>query len=110
MGCKGTDGTDNMEKDGAGQRDRHGQQGTGGHGRQGDGRARGKGTDADNRGGGMETGGKSRPRHRKQKARSAEAERVVGTVGSPTPGGRSGGTERQPFLIEAISWAGVACR
>lgn len=28
----------------------------------------------------------------------------------PTPGGRSGGTERQPFLIEAISWAGVACR
>lgn len=58
----------------------------------------------------METGGKSKPLHRKQKARSAEAERVVGTVGSPTPGGRSGGTERQPFLIEAISWAGVACR
>ena len=58
----------------------------------------------------METGGKSKPLHRKQKARSAEAERVIGTVGSPTPGGRSGGTERQPFLIEAISWAGVACR
>lgn len=58
----------------------------------------------------METGGKSKPLHRKQKARSAEAERVIGTVGSPTPGGRSDGTERQPFLIEAISWAGVACR
>ena len=94
-----------------------------------DGRARSKGTDgadskgsggADNMGTGadntrpvadnMETGGKSKPRHRKRKTRSAEAERVVGTVGSPTPGGRSGGTERQPFLIEAISWAGVACR
>ena len=58
----------------------------------------------------MGTGGVSKPRHRKRKTRSAEAERVVGTVGSPTPGGRSGGTERQPFLIEAISWAGVACR
>lgn len=97
--------------------------------RQRDGRARGKGTDgadskgsggADNMGTGadntrpvadnMGTGGVSKPLHRKQKARSAEAERVIGTVGSPTPGGRSGGTERQPFLIEAISWAGVACR
>lgn len=87
-----------------------------------DGRARSKGTDgadskgsggADNMGTGAdnrETGGKSKPRHRKRKTRSAEAERVIGTVGSPTPGGRSGGTERQPFLIEAISWAGVACR
>lgn len=87
-----------------------------------DGRARSKGTDgadskgsggADNMGTGadnMGTGGVSKPRHRKRKTRSAEAERVVGTVGSPTPGGRSGGTERQPFLIEAISWAGVACR
>lgn len=96
--------------------------------RQRDGRARGKGTDgadskgsgadntgpgADNTGPGadnMGTGGVAKPRHRKRKTRSAEAERVVGTVGSPTPGGRSGGTERQPFLIEAISWAGVACR
>lgn len=80
-----------------------------------DGRARSKGTDgADSKGSGgadnMGTGGVSKPRHRKRKTRSAEAERVVGTVGSPTPGGRSGGTERQPFLIEAISWAGVACR
>ena len=94
-----------------------------------DGRARSKGTDgadskgsggADNMGTGadntrpvadnMGTGGVSKPRHRKRKTRSAEAERVIGTVGSPTPGGRSGGTERQPFLIEAISWAGVACR
>ncbi len=72
-----------------------------------DGRARSKGTDgADSKG----SGGVSKPRHRKRKTRSAEAERVIGTVGSPTPGGRSGGTERQPFLIEAISWAGVACR
>ena len=80
-----------------------------------DGRARSKGTDgADSKGSGgadnMGTGGVSKPRHRKRKTRSAEAERVIGTVGSPTPGGRSGGTERQPFLIEAISWAGVACR
>ena len=94
-----------------------------------DGRARSKGTDgadskgsggADNMGTGADntrpvadnrgTGGVSKPRHRKRKTRSAEAERVIGTVGSPTPGGRSGGTERQPFLIEAISWAGVACR
>lgn len=92
-----------------------------------DGRARSKGTDgadskgsggADNMGTGadntrpvadnMGTGGVSKPLHRKQKARSAEAERVIGTVAPP--GGRSGGTERQPFLIEAISWAGVACR
>ena len=94
-----------------------------------DGRARSKGTDgadskgsggADNMGTGadntrpvadnMETGGKSKPLHRKQKARSAEAERVVGTVGSPTPGGRSGGPERPPFLIEASRWAGGAGR
>ena len=80
-----------------------------------DGRARSKGTDgADSKGSGgadnMGTGGVSKPRHRKRKTRSAEAERVIGTVGSPTPGGRSGGTERQPFLIKAISWAGVACR
>ena len=80
-----------------------------------DGRARSKGTDgADSKGSGgadnMGTGGVSKPRPRKRKTRSAEAERVVETVGSPTPGGRSGGTERQPFLIEAISWAGVACR
>ena len=79
-----------------------------------DGRARSKGTDgADSKGSGgadnMGTGGVSKPLHRKRKTRSAEAERVIGTV-APTPGGRSGGTERQPFLIEAISWAGVACR
>lgn len=101
---------------GAGQRDgRHGQQGDG-RGQQGAGRhglhkneqartAKGRTRTTE---GGMETGGKSKPLHRKQKARSAEAERVIGTVAPP--GGRSGGTERQPFLIEAISWAGVACR
>lgn len=87
-----------------------------------DGRARGKGTDgADSKrtdgrgqhGDGRRQQGNGRQVEApapKQKARSAEAEQVVGTVGSPTPGGRSGGTERQPFLIEAISWAGVACR
>lgn len=100
-------GADNMEKGGAGSR------GTGGTG------SRGTGADS-KRTDGRGQHGDGRRQHGngrcveaptpKTKTRSAEAERVIGTVGSPTPGGRSGGTERQPFLIEAISWAGVACR
>lgn len=96
---KGTDGADSK--------------GSGGADNMGTGGADNMGTGADNTrpvADNMGTGGVSKPRHRKRKTRSAEAERVIGTVGFPTPGGRSGGTERQPFLIEAISWAGVACR
>ncbi len=113
MGCTRMDGHE--AKDG-----RARSKGTAGADSKGSGGADNMGTGADNMGTGadntrpvadnMGTGGVSKPRHRKRKTRSAEAERVIGTVGSPTPGGRSGGTERQSFLIEAISWAGVACR
>lgn len=99
MGCTRMDGHE--AKDG-----RARSKGTDGADSKGSGGADNMGTGADNR----ETGGKSRPRHRNKRPapqrRNGSSERSA----PPPPGGRSGGTERQPFLIEAISWAGVACR